>query len=99
MKVKFIGGAGTVTGSKTLIESNGIRILIDCGLFQGIKPLRELNWEPLPILPSTIDFVLLTHGHLDHCLSLIHIFFVISKIKSNPIVIFYSVRKQLAKVF
>lgn len=67
MKVKFIGGAGTVTGSKTLIESNGIRILVDCGLFQGIKPLRELNWEPLPVLPSTIDFVLLTHGHLDHC--------------------------------
>lgn len=67
MKIKFIGGAGTVTGSKTLVESNGIRILIDCGLFQGIKPLRELNWEPLPILPSTIDFVLLTHGHLDHC--------------------------------
>ena len=67
MKVKFIGGAGTVTGSKTLIESNGTRILIDCGQFQGIKPLRELNWEPLPILPSTIDFVLLTHGHLDHC--------------------------------
>lgn len=67
MKIKFIGGAGTVTGSKTLVESNGIRILIDCGLFQGIKPLRELNWESLPILPSTIDFVLLTHGHLDHC--------------------------------
>lgn len=67
MNIKFIGGAGTVTGSKTLIESKGIRILIDCGLFQGIKSLRELNWEPLPILPSTIDFVLLTHGHLDHC--------------------------------
>ncbi|QBZ96705.1 MBL fold metallo-hydrolase RNA specificity domain-containing protein [Flavobacterium sangjuense] len=67
MKIKFLGGAGTVTGSKTLIESNGLRILIDCGQFQGIKPLRELNWEPLPILPNTIDFVLLTHGHLDHC--------------------------------
>jgi metallo-beta-lactamase family protein len=67
MKIKFLGGAGTVTGSKTLIESNGVRILIDCGQFQGIKPLRQLNWEPLPILPSTIDYVLLTHGHLDHC--------------------------------
>ena len=67
MKIKFLGGTGTVTGSKTLVESNGLRILIDCGQFQGIKPLRELNWEPLPILPSTIDFVLLTHGHLDHC--------------------------------
>ena len=67
MKIKLLGGAGTVTGSKTLVESNGIRILIDCGQFQGIKPLRELNWEPLPILPNTIDFVLLTHGHLDHC--------------------------------
>jgi len=67
MKVQFIGGAGTVTGSKTLVESNGIRILIDCGLFQGIKPLRELNWNPLPVLASSIDFVLLTHGHLDHC--------------------------------
>ena len=67
MKIQFLGGAGTVTGSKTLIESNGIRILIDCGQFQGIKPLRELNWEPLPILPDSIDFVLLTHGHLDHC--------------------------------
>jgi metallo-beta-lactamase family protein len=67
MKIKFIGGAGTVTGSKTLIESKGIRILVDCGQFQGIKTLRELNWQPLPILPSAIDFVLLTHGHLDHC--------------------------------
>jgi metallo-beta-lactamase family protein len=67
MKVTFLGGAGTVTGSKTLIESNGVKFLIDCGQFQGIKPLRELNWESLPVLPSTIDYVLLTHGHLDHC--------------------------------
>ncbi|WP_406843289.1 MBL fold metallo-hydrolase RNA specificity domain-containing protein [Flavobacterium soyae] len=67
MKINFIGGAGTVTGSKTLIETKDSRILIDCGLFQGLKSLRELNWDPLPILPSTIDCVLLTHGHLDHC--------------------------------
>ncbi len=67
MKIQFFGGVGTVTGSKTLIESNGIRILIDCGLFQGNKETRQLNWEPLEVLPSTIDYVLLTHGHLDHC--------------------------------
>ena len=67
MKIRCIGGVGTVTGSKTLIETNGVRILIDCGLFQGVKALRELNWEPLPILSSSIDYVLLTHGHLDHC--------------------------------
>lgn len=67
MKIKFIGGAGTVTGSKTLIESNGTRILVDCGLFQGLKVLRELNWASLPVSASSIDCVLLTHGHLDHC--------------------------------
>ncbi|GIZ08921.1 MBL fold metallo-hydrolase RNA specificity domain-containing protein [Flavobacterium sp. UMI-01] len=67
MKVKFIGGAGTVTGSKTVIETTTMVVLIDCGLFQGIKPLRELNWEPFPMDASLIDAVLLTHGHLDHC--------------------------------
>jgi len=67
MKIQFLGGTGTVTGSKTLIEHNELRILVDCGLFQGLKALRELNWQPLAVEPSTIDFVLLTHGHLDHC--------------------------------
>ena len=67
MKIHFLGGTGTVTGSKTVVELNETRILIDCGLFQGIKSLRDLNWQPLAIEPSTIDFVLLTHGHLDHC--------------------------------
>jgi len=67
MKIHFLGGAGTVTGSKTLVETNTMRILIDCGQFQGIKPLRELNWLPLSVDPKTIDCVLLTHGHLDHC--------------------------------
>ena len=67
MKIHFLGAAGTVTGSKTVIEYNNIRILIDCGMFQGIKSLRELNREPLAIEGETIDLVLLTHGHLDHC--------------------------------
>lgn len=64
--IQFFGAAGTVTGSKFLIRAAGKRILIDCGLFQGLKKLRLLNWEQLPLDPSTIDAVLLTHGHLDH---------------------------------
>lgn len=67
MKLYFLGAAGTVTGSKIVVEHHETRILIDCGLFQGIKALRELNWQPISVLPSTIDYVLLTHGHLDHC--------------------------------
>ena len=51
MKIKFLGGVGTVTGSKTLVETNCLLILIDCGLFQGIKPLREINLEPLFVFP------------------------------------------------
>ena len=62
----FLGGAGTVTGSKYLLENDGRRILVDCGLFQGFKLLRERNWMPLPIEPETIDAVVLTHAHLDH---------------------------------
>ena len=61
-----LGGAGGVTGSKHLLESDGHRILVDCGLFQGLKKLREQNWDPLPIKPSSIDAVILTHAHLDH---------------------------------
>jgi metallo-beta-lactamase family protein len=61
-----LGGAGTVTGSKHLLAHAGRRILIDCGLFQGLKNLRELNWAPLPVAPSSIDAVVLTHAHLDH---------------------------------
>src|SRR6516165_4541006 len=61
-----LGGAGTVTGSKHLLQADGRRLLIDCGLFQGLKNLRELNWGPLPVKPSSLDAVLLTHAHLDH---------------------------------
>ncbi len=66
LKIHFLGASGTVTGSKFLIETSEHNLLIDCGLFQGLKDLREKNWEHLPINVSTIDVVLLTHGHLDH---------------------------------
>ncbi|HEV2548815.1 MAG TPA: MBL fold metallo-hydrolase [Stellaceae bacterium] len=66
MRIAFLGGVGTVTGSKYLVEAGGCRILVDCGLFQGFKQLRLRNWEPLPVDPRTIDMVILTHAHLDH---------------------------------
>jgi metallo-beta-lactamase family protein len=62
----FLGAARTVTGSKYLLEVDGQRILIDCGMFQGLKDLRLRNWSPLPVPPETIDCVVLTHAHLDH---------------------------------
>src|SRR5438445_10150667 len=62
----FLGAAGTVTGSKYLVEANGKRLLIDCGLFQGGKELTQRNWQRLPQEPGAIDFVVLTHAHLDH---------------------------------
>jgi metallo-beta-lactamase family protein len=65
--LQSLGAAETVTGSKHLLKTPGFNILIDCGLFQGIKSLREQNWNPLPIKASAIDVVILTHAHLDHC--------------------------------
>ena len=65
-KITFLGAAGTVTGSKYLIEAGGKRLLVDCGLFQGPKELQQRNWNNLPIDPATIDWVLLTHAHIDH---------------------------------
>lgn len=66
VSLTFLGGAGTVTGSKTLIEFGTSKVLVDCGLFQGLKVLRLLNREPLSVDPSTIDAVIITHAHLDH---------------------------------
>jgi metallo-beta-lactamase family protein len=62
----FLGAAGTVTGSKYLLDLGTRRVLVDCGLFQGLKELRERNWQPFPIAPAAIDAVVLTHAHLDH---------------------------------
>jgi len=62
----FMGAASTVTGSKILVETEEANILVDCGMFQGLKELRLLNWKPIPFDAGKIDFVLLTHGHLDH---------------------------------
>ncbi len=66
MKLTFLGAAGTVTGSKYLLETGDARILVDCGLFQGLKDLRDRNWADFPVPPSSIDAVVLTHAHLDH---------------------------------
>ncbi len=62
----FLGANHTVTGSRTLVEACGARVLVDCGLFQGYKPLRLRNWAAFPVDPSSIDAVVLTHAHLDH---------------------------------
>jgi metallo-beta-lactamase family protein len=64
--ISFWGGVGSVTGSKYLVESNGSRVLVDCGLFQGFKELRERNWQPPPFDPAALDAVLITHAHIDH---------------------------------
>jgi len=66
VQITFLGAAGTVTGSKFLVRHGGRALLVDCGLFQGYKLLRERNWQPLPISPAAIGAVVLTHAHLDH---------------------------------
>jgi metallo-beta-lactamase family protein len=66
IKIHFLGAAGTVTGSKFYIETPELNLMIDCGMFQGLKELRLLNWQALPIDMSKLDYILLTHGHLDH---------------------------------
>jgi metallo-beta-lactamase family protein len=65
-KLQFLGAAQTVTGSRHLLDVDGYRVLIDCGLFQGLKELRLRNWEKFPIDPASINAVILTHAHIDH---------------------------------
>jgi metallo-beta-lactamase family protein len=67
VKLTFLGAARTVTGSKHLLDVDGQQVLVDCGLFQGLKDLRERNWQPLPVRADGIGAVVLTHAHLDHC--------------------------------
>src|SRR5205085_10907566 len=64
--LSFWGGVGTVTGSKYLVESERSRVLVDCGLFQGLRELRERNWEEPPFDASRLDAVVITHAHVDH---------------------------------
>jgi len=66
MRIQFLGATGTVTGSKYLVEDGSRHVLIDCGLFQGLKQLRLRNWEPPPVQPREVDAVVLTHAHIDH---------------------------------
>jgi len=66
MQIQFLGATGTVTGSKYLLRHEGATLMVDCGLFQGYKQLRLRNWAPLPVTPSRIDALILTHAHLDH---------------------------------
>src|SRR5215813_15033946 len=65
-KLTFLGAAGCVTGSKYLVEAASKRLLVDCGIFQGLPELTARNYQPLPVDPKTIDYVVLTHAHLDH---------------------------------
>src|SRR6266852_9952643 len=65
-KITFLGAAGSVTGSRYLVEAASKRLLVDCGIFQGSQELQDRNYKPLPVDPKTIDYLVLTHAHLDH---------------------------------
>ena len=65
-ELTFLGAARTVTGSKYLLDTGSVRVLVDCGMFQGLKELRTRNWEEFPVPPESINAVVLTHAHLDH---------------------------------
>ncbi|MBI5087305.1 MAG: MBL fold metallo-hydrolase [Actinobacteria bacterium] len=65
--LRFLGGAGTVTGSKFLVTSGETKVLVDCGLYQGRRDLRDRNWQDPPVHPASLDAIVLTHAHIDHC--------------------------------
>ncbi len=67
MKLRFLGAAGTVTGSSFLIETGFTRVMVDCGMFQGARAIRDRNYQKFSVEPSSVDFLLLTHAHIDHC--------------------------------
>jgi len=66
VSLRFLGAAGTVTGSRFLLSHDTDRVLVDCGMYQGERSLRRRNWEPFPIQAEEIDAVILSHAHLDH---------------------------------
>ena len=65
--IKFLGAVGTVTGSRFIVEGKNSKVMIDCGLYQGLKELRLKNWEKFPEEPTSIDAIVISHAHLDHC--------------------------------
>ena len=67
MQLEFWGANGSVTGSRTIVQTNRARVLVGCGLFQGDRKTRERNRDPFPYDPSSLDAVMLTHAHVDHC--------------------------------
>jgi len=65
--IRFLGAVGTVTGSRFIVEGSSSKVMVDCGLYQGLKELRLKNWEPFPEDPKSIDAIIISHAHLDHC--------------------------------